>query len=135
MRKLTLRITAKFADRCNFGGNATLKEHKELLNVLKNHCNAVGRNPDEIEKTPHHRLCHHRRKQRRGKKENQEVQTGGHINKRVHQEKSGRNARRDHQPNPRFVDIGFTYFMLRFPDMVELKPLRMFAEQVFPAFQ
>jgi len=134
-RKLTLRITAKFADCCNFGGGATLKEYEELVSLLKKHCDAVGRNPGEIEKT--HILDYAiiggnkeevRRKIKRFKPKDMSIReftkrnlvgTPDQITSQIH----------------RFVDIGFTYFMLRFPDMIELKPLRMFAEQVFPAFR
>ena len=86
---------------CILSGNATLKEYKELLSLLKNHCNTVGRNPDEIAKNYVIDYAIIGGNKGEVKKENQEVQTEGHINKRVHQEKSGRNARPDHQPNPR----------------------------------
>ena len=47
--KQTLRIVAKYADACNlFGGPKTIKTK---LDVLKKHCNDVGRNYDEILKT------------------------------------------------------------------------------------
>ncbi len=134
-RKLTLRITAKFADRCNFGGYPTAKEYKEILGVLRAHCAAVGRNPDEIEKT--HIIDYAiigeskgevEKKIRRFKPkdtptkefiERNLVGTPDQIISKIEE----------------FVDVGVTYFMLRFPDMIELKPLRMFAEQVLPAFK
>ena len=47
--KQTLRTVAKYADACNlFGGP---KGIKAKLEVLKKHCNAVGRDYDEILKT------------------------------------------------------------------------------------
>lgn len=47
--KLTLRIVAEYADACNlFGGS---KGIKAKLEILKQHCDAVGRNYDEILKT------------------------------------------------------------------------------------
>ena len=134
-RKLTLRITAKFADCCNFGGGATLKEYEKLVNLLKKHCKAVGRNPGEIEKT--HILDY--------------AIIGGNkeeVRKKIKRFKPKDMSTREFTKRnlvgtpdqiisqiQGFVDIGFTYFMLRFPDMIELKPLRMFAEQVFPAFR
>jgi F420-dependent oxidoreductase-like protein len=44
--QLTLRIVARYADRSNFGGNPQEWAHKR--DVLRRHCAAVGRDPDEI---------------------------------------------------------------------------------------
>lgn len=45
----TLRIVAVYADACNVIGDTATVEHK--LEVLRNHCDAVGRDFGEIEKT------------------------------------------------------------------------------------
>ncbi|MET3960075.1 F420-dependent oxidoreductase-like protein [Marmoricola sp. OAE513] len=46
----TLRLVAQYADACNlFGETAEVLAHK--LDVLRGHCDAVGRDYDEIEKT------------------------------------------------------------------------------------
>jgi len=47
--QLTLRVVARLADRSNFGGNPQEFAHK--CEVLRRHCDAVGRDYDEIEKT------------------------------------------------------------------------------------
>jgi F420-dependent oxidoreductase-like protein len=47
--QLTLRVVARLADRSNFGGN--LEEFARKCEVLRTHCDAVGRDYDEIEKT------------------------------------------------------------------------------------
>jgi probable F420-dependent oxidoreductase len=47
--QLTLRVVARLADRSNFGGKPHEFAHK--CEVLKEHCKAVGRDYDEIEKT------------------------------------------------------------------------------------
>ncbi len=47
--QLTLRLVARLADRSNFGGN--LQEFAHKCDVLRRHCDAVGRDYDEIEKT------------------------------------------------------------------------------------
>jgi F420-dependent oxidoreductase-like protein len=46
--KKTLRMVAQYAQACNLFGGPEL-EHK--LNVLREHCEAIGRDYDEIEKT------------------------------------------------------------------------------------
>jgi alkanesulfonate monooxygenase SsuD/methylene tetrahydromethanopterin reductase-like flavin-dependent oxidoreductase (luciferase family) len=47
--QLTLRVVARLADRANFGGNPEEFAHK--CDVLRRHCDDVGRDYDEIEKT------------------------------------------------------------------------------------
>ena len=45
----TLRIVAKYADACNFIGDSATVSHK--VDVLRRHCDEVGRDPAEIEVT------------------------------------------------------------------------------------
>jgi F420-dependent oxidoreductase-like protein len=45
----TLRIVAKYADACNFIGDASVVAHK--VGVLRRHCDEVGRDPSQIEVT------------------------------------------------------------------------------------
>jgi F420-dependent oxidoreductase-like protein len=47
--KKTLRLVAKYADACNIFGGPDEVAHK--LDVLRRHCDDVGRDYDEIEKT------------------------------------------------------------------------------------
>ncbi len=47
--QLTLRAVARHADACNVGGSPDQVRHK--YEVLKRHCEAVGRNYDEVERT------------------------------------------------------------------------------------
>ncbi len=46
---MTLKLVAKYGDGNNVGGTPEQVAHKE--EVLLKHCAAVGRNPDEIERT------------------------------------------------------------------------------------
>ncbi len=47
--QLTLRVVAKYADCSNFGGLPEMWAHKR--DVLRDHCAAVGRDPNEIRMT------------------------------------------------------------------------------------
>ena len=47
----TLRLVARHADLCNVIGDAATVRHK--LDVLRSHCEAEGRDPDDIVKTAH----------------------------------------------------------------------------------
>ncbi len=49
--KLTLRVTAQYADRYDFGFLPSLELYRHKLKVLKNYSRAVSRNPQEIEKS------------------------------------------------------------------------------------
>jgi alkanesulfonate monooxygenase SsuD/methylene tetrahydromethanopterin reductase-like flavin-dependent oxidoreductase (luciferase family) len=45
----TLRLVAQYADACNVFGGPVAIHHK--FEVLREHCEAIGRDPDEIERT------------------------------------------------------------------------------------
>ena len=45
----TLRLVAQYADACNVFGDAQRIHHK--YEVLREHCEAIGRDPDEIERS------------------------------------------------------------------------------------
>ncbi len=49
--KYTLKVTAKHADRADFGFLPTRAQYKRKLQVLESHCKAVGRPFAEIEKS------------------------------------------------------------------------------------
>lgn len=49
--KKTLRLVAKYADACNLFAGMGIEALKSKLDILKNHCEAVGRDYAEIEKT------------------------------------------------------------------------------------
>jgi F420-dependent oxidoreductase-like protein len=49
----TLRLVAQYADACNIFGGPEEVEHK--VDVLRRHCDAVGRDPNEIEVTAMYR--------------------------------------------------------------------------------
>ena len=49
--KHTLKVTAKYADRFDWGYLPSIELYKHKLEVLENHCKAVGRDFAEIEKS------------------------------------------------------------------------------------
>jgi len=51
--KKTLRLVAQYADACNIFGDADVVAQK--VDVLRRHCDAVGRDPNEIEVTAMYR--------------------------------------------------------------------------------
>jgi len=134
-RKLTLRIVAESADRCNFGGNCTLEEYEELLATLYAHCDAVGRNPNDIEKTHIVDRAIIGKNKADVKKKIKRFKPKNISTKEFEERNLVGTPEEIISKIQSFVDVGFTYFIMRFPDMIELEPLRVFAEQVFPAFK
>ncbi len=47
--QVTLKLVARYGDMCNIGGGFAVVQRKE--EILKQHCETVGRNPAEIERT------------------------------------------------------------------------------------
>jgi len=134
-RNLTLRVVAELADRCNFGGPITPQRYKELLEVLGEHCRKVGRKIDQIEKTlivdytviaKNRAALNEKIREFKPKGvskaqfiEGSLVGTPEEVISRIEE----------------FIDIGVTYIMMRFPDMMKNEPLQLFADEVMPAFR
>jgi F420-dependent oxidoreductase-like protein len=134
-RKLTLRIVAEFADQCNFGGNCTLEESVELLAMLDAHCDAVGRNANDIEKTHIVDRAIIGKNKEEVKEKTKRFKPKNISTKEFEERNFVGTPEQIVNKIQGFVDVGFTYFIMRFPDMIELEPLRVFAEEVFPAFK
>jgi F420-dependent oxidoreductase-like protein len=49
--QVTLKLVARYADACNLGGSATPESAERKLAVLRQHCDAVGRDYDTIIKS------------------------------------------------------------------------------------
>jgi alkanesulfonate monooxygenase SsuD/methylene tetrahydromethanopterin reductase-like flavin-dependent oxidoreductase (luciferase family) len=49
--KYTLRTTAQYADRVDFGFLPTIEEYQHKLGILERHCDAAGRDFTEIERS------------------------------------------------------------------------------------
>lgn len=134
-KRLTLGVVAELANRCNFGGPITPQRYKKLLEVLDEHCTRIGRNMDEIEKTliVDYTVI-----------EKNEVR----LNEKI------RKFKPESMPRAQFIEgnlvgtpkeilnrieeftnVGVTYIMMRFPDMMRNEPLEMFADEVMPSFR
>jgi alkanesulfonate monooxygenase SsuD/methylene tetrahydromethanopterin reductase-like flavin-dependent oxidoreductase (luciferase family) len=121
--QLTLRLVAKYADWWNIPGG-TLENYAHKLDVLRQHCDAVGRNFDEIVKTW----------------SAEAVAVGA----------TEAEARRIAEASPynnnaivgtteqvaeqlqRFVDLGVTHLIVRILDFPETAGIQRFVEEVMP---
>ncbi|MDG6939456.1 MAG: TIGR03560 family F420-dependent LLM class oxidoreductase [Nitrososphaerota archaeon] len=126
--RLMLRVVAKHADRWN--GQGDVETFRRKLDVLKKHCDEVGRKPEKIEKTYWGLVSVDGNKEKaveRAKK----MPTGATFDQFM-----ARNAVGTPQDIAafynRYVDIGITYFIVYVNDAVGLRSLRLFAEEVIP---
>jgi alkanesulfonate monooxygenase SsuD/methylene tetrahydromethanopterin reductase-like flavin-dependent oxidoreductase (luciferase family) len=121
-------VVAKYADWWNIPG-ASVEEYKDLLGVLAEHCQAVGRDFGEIRKT--------------------------YANDCVAVAPTVEEARQVARSNPlcdpegpfvgtpdqvagqlrKFVDLGVDLFILRFADFPSAAGAQLFAREVLPRFK
>lgn len=101
----TLRMVAQYADACNIGGWVGMENMQKALDTLKEHCAALGRDYDTIEKT-----CL------------STVHLSGDdtvdsVLSRLEE----------------FSRMGFTHAIFNMPDVYTIKPLETFAREIVPA--
>jgi alkanesulfonate monooxygenase SsuD/methylene tetrahydromethanopterin reductase-like flavin-dependent oxidoreductase (luciferase family) len=129
--KLTLKVTARCADRYDWGYLPSLKLYKHKLRVLENHCKALRRDFREIEKScwlggqifvaPNQKELDEKVRQQKPRGVSVEdfekfslIATPDGCIKRIRQ----------------YTGLGVTYFMLFFGDFPSLNGTRFFAEEV-----
>jgi F420-dependent oxidoreductase-like protein len=130
--QVTLKLVAQYGDACNLGGdNLGVLEHK--LDVLKGHCDAVGRDYDEIIRSTG--LSAHpigptddpeqATAEARGETSFAEYAKGTIVG-------TAEEIRERAQPK---LNLGFDYFLLSFPRVAYTQEtMNRFAEEVIPLF-
>jgi F420-dependent oxidoreductase-like protein len=134
--KLTLKVTAQYADRYDFGYLPSLELYKHKLEVLENYCRAVGRDPQEIEKScwPGGQVLI-----ARNQKELSEIVLARKPKsvslsdfEKLNLMGTPDDCLKKLQP---YADLGVTHFMLFFGDLPSLDGLRLFAGSVMKKMQ
>jgi F420-dependent oxidoreductase-like protein len=103
--KVTLRLVAKYADACNIFAGAGEQVLRQKLDVLKSHCDKVGRNYDEIEKT-----C----------LDSVNLSTGNMT------------PRQMIDRCRKLSEMGFSHVIVNMPNVSEIKPLEIIGKEVIP---
>lgn len=124
--QLTLKIVAQYADWWNFPGG-TVENYAHKLDVLRGHCDAVGRDYDSIVKTWSAESIAVAETEAEAKqildaspyKSNAIVGTPPQVAEQLQ----------------RFVDVGVEYFSVRVVDFPSSKGLELFAREVVPLLQ
>ena len=129
--RVTLKLVAQYGDACNLGGELDTLRHK--LDVLKGHCDAVGRDYDEIVRStglsahpigpnddPAQATAY-----ARGETPFEEYAKGTIVG-------TPEQIREQAQPK---IDLGFDYFIMSFPRVAtNQETMIRFAEEVIPLF-
>lgn len=121
--QLTLRVVAQYADWWNHPGGA-LENYARKLDILRSHCDAVGRNYDDILKTYNAEfiaVAHSEAEARRiaaatPYRNSQIIGTPQQVAEQLHA----------------FVDLGVRYFAVRLVDFPNPAGLELFIDEVMP---
>jgi F420-dependent oxidoreductase-like protein len=129
--KLTLQVTARHADRHDWGYIPSVEEYKRKLKVLEKHCNAVGRTFNEIEKScwPAGQIFIGADREELEKKVSLWLPKGVSMECFMRTSFVGTPEEFIKQLQ-QYLDLGVTHFMLFFGDLPDLTGLRFFAENV-----
>jgi F420-dependent oxidoreductase-like protein len=101
----TLRLVAQYADGCNLFARAGVDTLKHKLEVLRRHCDDVGRPYDEIEKTA--------------------LDT-------VHLAPGQMSVDQVIAACRKMADLGFQQIIFSMPNVSEIKPLEIFGKNIIP---
>jgi F420-dependent oxidoreductase-like protein len=104
--KKTLRLVAKYADACNFFARMGVESVRSKLDVLKQHCEKVGRNYSDIEKTT--------------------LST-------VHLASDKMNTKDVIEECRALAGIGIQHAIFNMPNVHEIRPLEIFGREIIPA--
>ncbi|HKV88643.1 MAG TPA: LLM class F420-dependent oxidoreductase [Candidatus Dormibacteraeota bacterium] len=128
--KVTLKLVAQYGDACNFNADVPTVRHK--LDVLRQHCDSVGRDYDSILKTVEFYTM------LGGKREIERVARDA-ARRSGTDEAFMRSWHPLHGDADRiaglmreYIDTGVAYFIVNLPNAFEGGVIRRFAEEVFP---
>ncbi len=103
--KKTLRMVAQYADACNIGDWVGTESMQKAIDTLKEHCEALGRDYDTVEKTS---LC------------TVHLSGGDTVESVIQRVKE-------------LARMGFTHAIFNMQDVCDIKPLETFAKEIIPA--
>ncbi len=125
--KLTLRVVAQYADWWNIPGGS-VENYARKLEILRDHCQAVGRNYDEIVKTWAGELVAIAETEAEAKRIAEASPFDGSSRIVGTPDQVAQYLRR-------FTDLGVAHFILRFADFPNPAGVELFAQEVIPRFQ
>jgi alkanesulfonate monooxygenase SsuD/methylene tetrahydromethanopterin reductase-like flavin-dependent oxidoreductase (luciferase family) len=124
--KRTLRIVAQYADWCNLN-NASLEACRTSLDILRQHCQTVGRNYDEIVKT----FACDNVAVAKNHTEAEAMRQASFFGNILPFTGTPDEVAAAIQP---YVDLGITHFILRWVDFPSTAGVELFMKEVMPRF-
>ena len=128
--KVTLKLVAQYGDACNFNADVETVKHK--LEVLRQHCDTVGRDYDSVVKTVEFYTM-------LGDKREIDRVVADHARRTGQPESFIREWHPLHGDADRvaeiineYAEIGIDYFIVNLPNAFEVGVISRFAEEVFP---
>ena len=128
--KVTLKLVAQCGDACNFNADVETVKHK--LEVLRQHCDTVGRDYDSVVKTVEFYTM-------LGDKREIDRVVADHARRTGQPESFIREWHPLHGDADRvaeiineYAEIGIDYFIVNLPNAFEVGVISRFAEEVFP---
>jgi F420-dependent oxidoreductase-like protein len=129
--KLTMKVTARHADRYDWGYLPTIDIYKHKMKVLENHCNTVGRSFEDIEKScwPAGQIFIGEDRKELKTKVLQWLPKG--VSLEDFMKTSFVGTPEDFIKQLRqYLNLGVTHFMLFFGDLPDIEGVKVFAENV-----
>jgi F420-dependent oxidoreductase-like protein len=129
--KLTLKVTARHADRYDWGYIPSVEEYKRKLKILEKHCDTLGRNFNDIERScwPAGQIFIGEDRKELKKRILQLIPKGISLKDFMQTSFVGTPEEFIKQLR-QYMNLGVTHFMLFFGDLPDLNGLRFFAENV-----
>jgi F420-dependent oxidoreductase-like protein len=129
--KHTLKVTAQYADRVDFGFLPTVEEYQRKLKILERHCTTVGRDFGEIELAcwPSGQIIV-RSNQSEVDQLISQMKPQGTPLQEYRQGTLATTPQACISHLKRYMDMGATYFLLYFGDIPQTRSLTLFAEEV-----
>ncbi len=128
----TLRTVAKYADACNIGGSAANVRHKD--EVLRRHCEEVGRDESEIERTTGTGVIIIRDDPAEAQRVFEETFARNGKAKLWSNQRVGTPEQVAEQLRP-YVEIGFRHFDVGFPAPYDVETMERMITEVKPRLE
>jgi F420-dependent oxidoreductase-like protein len=127
--KHTLKVTAKYADRFDWGFLPSIELYKHKLSILKQNCELIGRDFHQIERScwPSGQILIAANQQELEEKIAKYKSANTTIEEFKQYTLMG-TAKDCMQSFQTYIDLGVTYFMLYFADLPHLDGLRLFKD-------
>jgi F420-dependent oxidoreductase-like protein len=133
--KLTLRVVAKYADIYNWWGNWLPEDFKTKLEVLKRHCEEIGRDYGAIEKSCSTDVIIGESEKEIQSVVRELIKDGWDIKEELKENQLIGTPEQCVEQLKRFVEVGTTYFIFHFAHGLETRSYELFAKEVIPEFR